>query len=440
VKKRLPRVCLGPYEVGGYYALLAQGLRSCGVTCRYGVLVEHPFQFHLPPARGSRALALHLYRLLHIQRTNRCSRLFRWAILLAYGSAVLLYGMLSLPKTDVYIMGFGHSFAPFNLDLPLLRLLGKRVIVNVGHGCEFRPPYCDGSYQGADGVDQPSLPRLKRLAWLRHCRARWFECWANAVIGAPLSSSPFSSRPFVNWFELGIPLQLKPIHVDKVPREGCWRLLHSPSHPALKGTLLIREAVAKLRASGFPIDYTEIHARPNAEVLAALQSCDLLIDQTYSDTPMAGLAAEAAFYGCPTLVAGYGFEQLRSFVSQGQWPPSFLCHPDDLVSSLQHLLQSPDQLAAMGAAAQRFVGRCWSPSRVAARYLRVLQNSVPASWWVDPRAVHYLHGCGQSETQTRSTVRALLTRYGVSALQLRHQPLLEQAYVAFAAQLQQEGS
>jgi hypothetical protein len=167
-------------------------------------------------------------------------------------------------------------------------------------------------------------------------------------------------------------------------------------------------------------------------VLAELQHCDLVVDQLYSDTPMAGLAVEAAFFGKPSLVGGYGLNNLEELLPPAWCPPTFTCHPHDLEATLERLLMQPDLLRRVGAQARDFVANRWRSILVAKRYLRLIQRNVPSDWWFDPAQLRYLHGCGLPESQIIQSVAAILRADGLQGLQLSSRPDLEQAYLEFA--------
>jgi hypothetical protein len=63
-------------------------------------------------------------------------------------------------------------------------------------------------------------------------------------------------------------------------------VLRNP-HPVLKGTASIRAMVERLSARGLAVELVTIEGRPNAEVMRAMRDSDLVVDQLYSDTPMA---------------------------------------------------------------------------------------------------------------------------------------------------------
>ena len=122
----------------------------------------------------------------------------------------------------------------------------------------------------------------------------------------------------------------------------------------------------------------------------------------------------------------------------------FLPNPATSVRSQQRLgFEAQRQLPVMlimdvnyrrtlGVAAQTFVRDKWSAELVAEKYLKLIGGDIPENWWLDPKDVIYLQGCGQSEEQTKENIRRLVKAYGVKALQLSHRPHLEQAFLEFA--------
>jgi hypothetical protein len=106
--------------------------------------------------------------------------------------------------------------------------------------------------------------------------------------------------------------------------------------------------------------------------------------------------------------------------------------PETLESALEALVVDRGAREALAARAHAFVAEHWSPSVVALRLLRVLRGNIPAVWWCEPAQVEHLQGCGLAEDVVRERVRALIDRFGASALQLDDKPALRDAFVAFA--------
>lgn len=271
-------------------------------------------------------------------------------------------------------------------------------------------------------------------------RVDFHQKYASIIIGAPFSTSHFANRPFINWFALGVPfvieaeMEVSSTEVEEANGKGARpiRILHSPSHPAVKGTSKIANSIRNLQSKGYNIEFILIQGISNREVLEEIKQCDFVVDQVYSDTPMAGFATEAAWFGKPAVVGGYGIEYLKSFVPEGMWPPSLICHPDEIEQSIEYLITHPEARSQLGKEAQRFVQEKWSAVEVAKRYLRIIEGDIPNEWWLDPRQVLYLEGVGQSVEQTKKIVREMVEVYGKESLQLNHRPNLLCAFLDLA--------
>lgn len=351
-------------------------------------------------------------------------------------------------RYDAFVFGFGLSLLRWNLDLPVLRMLGRKVIMNMGHGAEMRPPYIDGGYPNIELLSPETrlvaVERMASIAIQHRRRANFIERHVDVLVGAPLSSAQFATRKFINTMAIGIPFALSDIphssiNVSSVQVDSALsgssppvRVLHCPSNPRVKGTDDIRAAIQRLQAKGIAIDYVEVIGRPHADVLEEIQRCDLVVDQLYSDGPLCGVGTEAAWFGKPVVVAGYGFDILEKLVPAAEYPPSMTCLPNQIEDALERLLRDTNMRCQLGARAQRFVQMNWSSIDVARRYACLLSGDIPESWWIDPAGVEYVRGAGQPESVSRACVKALIADRGVEALQLAHKPALEAAFIAFA--------
>jgi hypothetical protein len=272
-------------------------------------------------------------------------------------------------------------------------------------------------------------PRQKR-------RLRWLERLATACVNSP-GTAHFHERPFINWFAMGCARSVAAVApsappADTSPPDRPLRIVHSPSVPRVKGSALIEAAVQRLRERGFAMEFIVLKGLANQQVLATLRDCDLVVDQLYSDTPMAGLATEAAQLGKPALVAGYFARGMPQALGGMPVPPTCFVAPEDFERSLEHLLTDAAARAELAGAALRFVQSEWSCRQVAARLLRILRGDVPADWWFDPANVDYLAGCGLSEDAARERVRQLIDHAGSGALQLADKPRLAAAFERWA--------
>lgn len=434
--KKIGRVFIGPVEIAGYYSNLAKGFKEIGVDCDYITYTPHPFGYG--GETSSPALLRLAFFLNRFFRSKPDSH-FILKVLLALPGELFttLWAVTAIFKYNVFVFGFGQSLIRNNLDLKILKILNKIVISNIGHGSDARLPYIDGSYQSYDGKDRPSADTLCHLSSIVLGKIRLLELQSSVIIGAPFSSSYHLFTKFINWFSLGVPIQYvgieEKVNLDVHNSNSLpIRILHSPSHPALKGTERIKEAINNLKFKGHSVELVLLHGKPHSEVIQEIQRCDFVVDQLFSDTPMAGFATEAAWFGKPAIVGGYALDHLKTLVSENMWPPSKTCHPDEIEQTIESFVINREERLRLGAEAQKFVHEKWNPAAVARRYLRIIDGDIPDEWWLDPRSVTYLEGCGQLVERTKENIRQMVEQFGIESLQLSHRPELEQAFLKFA--------
>lgn len=419
------RVFVGPLEVAGIGAGFVDGLRAHGASADLVCAYTHRFAYsaQAAPARIVRWWGHWGTRRAALPASRPVAKSFAFGLQQVLGWAVLAW---AVRRYDAFVFLYGETITNTGFELNLLRWLGKHTVV-VFVGSDARPPYIDGGWFPADRpVD---LEALRRAAARQQRKVARLERQAGLCVNA-LATAHFHQRRFVDWFALGIPRAAQPL--TPAPNGATLRVLHSPSHPVLKGTARIRAAVERLRAKGVAIELLTIEGRPNAEVMQALRECDLAIDQLYSDTPMAAFATEAASVGRPVLVGGYNAGRVAADATGLPLPPTRFVHPQALETSLEALAADRAERERLGAQAHAFVAGHWSPAAVGARLLRLLSGDIPQAWWREPGQVTHLHGCGLAEDAARERVRSLLDRFGTGALQLDDKPALREAFVAFA--------
>ena len=331
---------------------------------------------------------------------------------------------------DAFVFGFKSQIVHTDYDLKYLADRGKKVIW-VFHGSDARPAYVSGWHAG----DSSSVAaRLKKRVRRQKELIRTIEQHVDHVVNLELTAH-LSERPHVSWLDIGIPCEPPDEAPERKRRSGGpVRILHCPSNRKGKGTLEIRKSINTLRERGYSIDYGELSGVTNSEVLTQLEQCHFVIDQVYSDTPMAGFATEAAMFGKPAVVGSYAVDYYPTSqeLGAGAWPPSLFCHPRDLTASIERLFRDIDFRQTLGDQARQFVCERWSAERVASRFLRLLDDDVPREWIRDPHDIRYVHGAGVPEREAKRAVRAVVESGDESNLMLDDKPELRSAFVEFA--------
>jgi glycosyltransferase involved in cell wall biosynthesis len=429
---RGPRVFVGLVEVAGYYTGLVRGLRELGVSVSHVNTSQNAY-YPCPSARGSWVVVISnlLTRLFHLTQNRRIAY---WLFMPVRSFQLLMLFVWAVLMHDVFIFSFGSSF--FGLrELPLLKLLGKRLIF-VFSGSDTRPPYLSGLYVADPVLPLPSLVAESAASKDRVTR---IEKYADFCVNHPLSAQ-FHEKPFVNFLKIGNPScfdvpSMFATSAEVAEREGVnafVRVLHAPSRPILKGSVQFSQMINQLKATRSNLEYVELRNRPHGEVLQELARCDFVLDELYSDMPLAGLATEAASFGKPALVGGYGAEALREACRGTCLPMDTYLNPEDVATGLDRLIADRDWRARCGEEAKKFVAENWQPHMLAEKFLRLISGSAPQDWMFDPQEITYFHGWGVSEERLRKRLAELIAFAGVGALQLDDKPDLKRAVMDFA--------
>jgi len=346
----------------------------------------------------------------------------------------MVYLVKLIATRNVFIFPFGQSLLYKNRDLPILLKLKKTVIVNIGLGSDARPPYLNGNIQHRKGAYAEKIASVVEDAKRISRKVAFLENHSSYVIGSPLSSFYFLQRKFINFFSLGLPVDraIETNSQDHSRKNEKIRVVHIPSSRSIKGTDRIEEAISDLIEEGLPIDYVELSNLSNKQVMEELASCDLVIDQLYSDTPLATIGTEAGLLGKPTVIGGYGTECMREYISDDMMPPSLLCPPAEIKETIKKAVINHELRERTGKLAKVFLTTQWSIESIARRYLKIIENDIPDSWWIDPMPIRYFHGAGLAEEKIKENIKLIVEKYGKGALCLSHNAELEIDMVRFS--------
>lgn len=336
----------------------------------------------------------------------------------------------ALCKADACLFIGGKGLFNFPIDYYLLRLFGKRV-VHMYVGTASRPRYLSAYAKKAldsnEGIANKFTAKLIKRTRRQQARVRATSRAANYVIENPLCGH-FQTRPFVNYFKVGMPIRMigesPETQTETTTRKT--RILHCPSRPEIKGTRRILGTLTPEVLERLNAELIVLTGVPHSRVLEEIQKSDFIIDQLYSDSPLAGFAAEAASHHRVPVVGGYGWEDVRQNLDNEDIPPAMLCKPKDLLSAVEELCNDTLKRRQLASRLNKFLSQgAWSGQAFASKLGRVLNNDVPDSWLVDPQTIRYKHGVGLSEDDTKGIIQKMTDLAGIGALQLRDKPELE---------------
>jgi glycosyltransferase involved in cell wall biosynthesis len=260
-----------------------------------------------------------------------------------------------LRSADVYLSYFDGGFlqgtAMRSLELPLLRLAGKRIVVSP-YGTDVAVP---GHLAVAEQRLLEDYPAIAVNAERTQRRVRQFARWADLVI----RNYQFGYMP--RWDVLWpTQIAIDADHWAATPPPGDGDggagevvVVHAPNHRRVKGSDVLIEVVERLAAEGLRVRLNLIERRPNEEVRDAIMRADIVADQFV--TGYALFAIEGMAVARPVLSAiGWMDADVHADLD-ARGLPIVDADFDTLEARLRELVTDPERRRTLGEAGRRFV-------------------------------------------------------------------------------------
>jgi hypothetical protein len=280
-------------------------------------------------------------RSLHLER--RRSRISKWLVALqAFVQAA--------PRYDIFhLHGSLTLLYPFRWDLPILKAMGKRVVMQ---------------FWGSDvrGKDPESL------AYLRHVDATIVGSYhmqdhvpggAHVVLpGLDLSNWPATDR----------------VAGRQEVREGSpVRVVHAPSSRETKGTAHVLAAVQALCSRGVPLELELVEGVPHASAVQIYRTCDIAVDQLASGW-YGVFALETMALGKPVLGHIRADNADRLEAARGVQPPVVSITAETLGCELERLAVDPERRLSRGRLSRSFVEQVHDIDDAAEQVMAIYQQ------------------------------------------------------------------
>ena len=394
------KIWLGISEIAGNFCRLKRGFEELGHQVEFIDASQHTFNYG-----GAKPIPPELLNIFELEK-NRFStkqsikaikknklNLLRpsfWKYQIQYlrETCYNIYKFISYFKDyDCLIFHYGNSFYlksqfVFFNDLFWLKLFRIKVIFMMV-GSDSRPSFLDFALLNA--LDDNSIDNIIKTTLETKSNNQFIEKYATHIV-SNVFSSYFFNKPIISLQCIGhASIQTSSNHFEHQHTNKI-NILHAPSRKDAKGTSEIIKIIDKLIAEGENIHLTIISGATNQEVLNEIQKCDFVIDQLYSDFPLAAFTGEASCYKKPTIVGSYVTEQefVKAYSVLGM-PPVLLCHPDTLKSAVLRLTHDHSFRKKLGEAAYNYVSTVTGPTHVAQRYVQSIKGNYPKSWSVNPQ-------------------------------------------------------
>lgn len=420
------KVFIGLTEIAGYFSNLKKGFELNKINSTFLDLTNHNFNYG-GNDNDLFLLVKLILKLKLIQDKTKNNSIFKIAYFTEKSLRILLFIQI-LFTHDVFIFSFANSFLKYK-DLPILKFFNKKIIY-VFLGSDSRPPYIDGFI--ISKISEPKYEKLYERSKKQKENISTIEKYSDYIIDH-IPQALFHEKKFIPLSKIGIPFSSKYSYSENktLKNLNSVKILHSPSNIEVKGTLLIREVIKEIKNKGYNIEFIEVVNKPNSYVIEKINECDIIIDQIYSDTPMAGFSTEAAFFGKPVVVCGYYSDYISMHVEESLIPPTIFCSFEKLEENIIRLIEDYDYRILLGNNSRYFVANVLNPSVVAEKYLNIINNNIDNSYFFDPNNIDYIYGGGIEKNNLREIIKKLVDKYGIKSLQLKDKPHLEKLFLNF---------
>ncbi len=230
---------------------------------------------------------------------------------------------------------YGTSLFPYQVDLPLYKLLGKKLVTHYLGGDVMCYKTC------ADRYDLPSNHKFvlcakdhdektaRRLVRERKYTNFQFVCAPNYFEYAPYSSI--------------LPLAIDLSRFEYLPLKQRKELIimHAPTNRIAKGTEYIEGAVNRLIFEKFPVKFDLVEHITHDELILRYMNCDIFIDQI--SCGWYGTASiEAMAIGRPTIC--YIDPQYMDYINYGNELPIISAARDNIYEVLKDTITNRNRL------------------------------------------------------------------------------------------------
>lgn len=281
-------------------------------------------------------------------------------------SVLYLWSLLRFDVFHVFFdgglwTGFNHTRAARWLELPLLRLAGKRVIASA-YGADVRIRELNEMWQPFNICQECPAPGVYCVCGDHgRTRIKYYRDWCNVLLamGDMHDFVPGSRSDFNYW-----PVDVENVpFVGAAPRAGSVRIAHSPNHRYFKGTRFLEAAFSALRARGHDIELDIVEGVTNQEARRRYAEADIVFAQCLAGW-IGYTELEAMAAGKPVI----GYIRDPSYLAHTEPSPLVSATPATLERELETLVADPARREHLGARGREYVEREWSYDALAPAY------------------------------------------------------------------------
>ena len=263
-------------------------------------------------------------------------------------------------KYDIYHFHFGRSLLPFFLDLPVLKLSGKKIVFEY-HGSDMRNPF--------KFVNPFSLPRKTGLL----IKQGLVKFVSKLFVDAEIVTTPdmLEFAPRARYIPAAIDSAWITASRGSNPGDKKRKkivVIHAPSSQVIKGTKYVISAIAELKKEGIPVELGLVEKVSPDKLRVRVAAADIAIDQLLIG--WYGLfAAEAMMLGKPVIC--YIRSDLRKYMPE---LPIVSAGPENLADVLKKTIKDYNLQEKLSIAGPIFARKHHESRAVAKKFLDIYKS------------------------------------------------------------------
>jgi len=339
------KIFIGPTEIANVGALLASALREKGIGVTCVTREIRPYQ-----------VGMNYDVVLDYQGLNLLHRRFK----------TLYYCFKVFLQHNAFIFLFGNSLLPYNLDLPILKLLGKKTIMwflgsDIRHyeSVEAAIEKLGIKYRQSDARKEGSHRVKQKRAMIRRV-----ERYVDHIATGPSIAHLLTRK----YYRLFLPIDVDNFRYSTIANPTPI-VVHAPSSEARKGTSYVLEAVEQLKNEGYEFEFYLFRNTSNIKVRETLSEADIAVDQLFATGP-GMFALEAMAAGCAVL--GGNIPQFAGYPKES---PIIHTDPDNICQNLKMLLENPELRRELGEKGRKYVEKYHDHRKIADQVLQLLSGN-----------------------------------------------------------------
>jgi glycosyltransferase involved in cell wall biosynthesis len=267
---------------------------------------------------------------------------------------------------DIYHFKFGQSLLPWNLDLPILKILGKKIVMSY-HGLDIRQL----NRFKKDKFNQIMVEKIGYSffdEFKKTIRHHWIKNWVDIITVSTPDLLEFAKE--AEFVPEMAPLDRVQRNENLKPKNSnLITILHAPSHRGIKGTEYIIKSVNKLKREKFSVELLLAENIPADRMSEYFQKADIVIDQLLIGS-YGVVTIEATLAKKPVIC--YIRNDLRRFYPDDL--PVLTASPDTLENVLRDLIKDKARRKEVGQDSFGFVKIFHNPEILSKKWGKIYKS------------------------------------------------------------------